>query len=282
MTKAGRQVGLWEAPPEVGEVAPARNRCVICPSRADGPTLAVVDVDPNDWIGAGVAMRIRYEMPVDLFEVSPEGAWTLRDRLPHPTRSMRTALARAWAWTWPKVPDTVRRIAVPLDGETPKIGEALHSLCGRYRYALARTWEPRAAALVVIGLNPSIADAETGDPTATRIEVRARSLGYGGFVIVNLFAYVSTDPAGLRGPAAIEAGGPIGPRNDAVLEHFMRQGHVLAGWGTHGGLLGRDASVRARLRDLGAEVYALAVTKDGHPGHPLYLPYKLPLVRWAP
>lgn len=282
MTATGRQVKLFVPPPEVNEIAPARNRCVICPSRADGPTLAVVDVDPTDWFSAAVAMRIRYEMPVDLFEVSPEGAWTLRDRMPHPTKSARAALARAWGWAWPKVPDTVRRIAVPHNGDGATVGEALHSPCGRYRYALARTWEPKAAPLVVVGLNPSIADAETGDPTATRIEVRARSLGYGGFVIVNLFAYVSTDPAGLHGLAAVEAGGPVGPRNGAVLDHFMRQGHVLAAWGMYGGLFGRDVEVRAQLRDSNAEVYVLAVTKDGDPRHPLYLPYGLPLVRWAP
>lgn len=265
--------------PDAVDLRPTANRCVICPSRADGPVLDVVDVDPDNWTGAAVSMRNRRDLPVDLFEVSPEGAWTLRDRMPHPTKAQRAALARAWDLRWPKIADTVRRIAGPLDGDVQLLGEALHSPCGRYRYAVARWWDTAAAPLVVIGLNPSIADASQSDPTLTRVCVRARMWGYGGVVIGNLFALISTDPAGLR-----EAeGGPVGLRNDTVLEHFARAGYpVLAAWGAHGGLDGRDAIVKRKLREWGAELYVLALTKGGHPGHPLYLPYRLPLQRWAP
>jgi hypothetical protein len=47
-------------------------------------------------------------------------------------------------------------------------------------------------------MNLSVADEDRLDQTLKRCASRARSLGYGGMEIVNVFPLVSTDPRGLR------------------------------------------------------------------------------------
>lgn len=54
---------------------------------------------------------------------------------------------------------------------------------------------------------------------------------------------------------------------------------IVAAWGTRGALLGRDVEVRGMLFDEGLELVALRLTKDGHPEHPLYIPYDVEPVR---
>ena len=46
----------------------------------------------------------------------------------------------------------------------------------------------------------------------------ARSLGYGALEVVNLYAYVATDPAELR-----QAGYPVGRYNDRNIDAAVRQ-----------------------------------------------------------
>ena len=43
--------------------------------------------------------------------------------------------------------------------------DAVMSACGRYRYALRRRWRQGSGELLVVGLNPSRADARVDDPT---------------------------------------------------------------------------------------------------------------------
>lgn len=126
-------------------------------------------------------------------------------------------------------------------------------------------------------LNPSVACEVFNDPTVERCERRARAGGYGGVTVVNIFALRSTDPKALY-----KAADPIGPWNDtAILDVARQAGRVVCAWGTHGALRGRGARVLAMLREAGVEPHALRVSKDGHPCHPLYLPYSLEPVPMA-
>ena len=143
---------------------------------------------------------------------------------------------------------------------------AVYSDCEAYRYALTREWAVGRRLLVVM-LNPSTATEEANDPTVERCERRARGLGYGGFRVVNLFAWRATDPRALRVVAD-----PMGPYNDAALDAgALWADDVLCGWGVHGGLLGRDRVVAAQLRGHNRPLWHLGLTGAGQPKHPLYI-----------
>jgi len=123
-----------------------------------------------------------------------------------------------------------------------------------------------------IGLNPSTADETTDDPTIRRCVGFARAWGYDALCMVNLFAYRATNPADMEKDVE-----PIGTYNDYTLKKLASgAGIVIAAWGAHGTHLGRDAQVRALLPTL----HYLRLTKDGHPGHPLYLPSNLRPIPW--
>lgn len=138
------------------------------------------------------------------------------------------------------------------------------SPCRRWRYALRRVWDRTRAPLVVIGLNPSTADETHNDPTVRRCIDYALGWNTGGLVMLNAFAFRSTDPRGLR-----TVDDPVGPDNDATLDAETRGRLVVCAWGVHAAPFGRDRAVLALLA--GRELHALGVTKDGHPRHPLYL-----------
>ena len=74
---------------------------------------------------------------------------------------------------------------------------AQFSACNRYRYRLWRIWDESRKPLVMVMLNPSMANADQNDPTVERCQRRALKMGFGGLRVVNIFALVSTDPAAL-------------------------------------------------------------------------------------
>lgn len=144
----------------------------------------------------------------------------------------------------------------------------------RYRYDLTRIWDARLQLVMFIGLNPSTADAEHDDPTIRRCMGFARRWGYGGLLMGNLYALVSTDPKALLKPDA----NPISLDNDMfLLTMHGKAALTVAAWGSFGTALGvRSAWVRANLPHLSC----LGVNKDGEPKHPLYLPLDAELFPW--
>lgn len=143
----------------------------------------------------------------------------------------------------------------------------------RYRYKLWRIWNPALRHMVFVLLNPSTADEINNDPTVARCIERASLLGYGGCVVLNIFAWRSTDPHYLY--ALVD---PIGPENDQyILDEASKPetGLVLCGWGQHGKLHQRGEYVLDLIRHAGKNPHCLKMNNDGTPGHPLYLPYSM-------
>ena len=125
-------------------------------------------------------------------------------------------------------------------------------------------------------LNPSTATETQNDPTVERCERRARALGFGSFTVVNIFAWRDTDPRAMRAAAD-----PIGPANDdAILECATVAHQIICAWGAHGAFLGRGAQVAALLRHVEKPLYHLGLSKEGHPKHPLYIPYSTTPILW--
>lgn len=149
-------------------------------------------------------------------------------------------------------------------------GEAYLDPTRTYRYALSRSWG-KGRTMMFIGLNPSTADENALDPTLRRVIGFAKREGCGTVWMGNLFAYRATKPLNM-----MQAPDPVGPRNDQWLRDMARWADVIvAGWGTHGAFLRRDAGVRRLLQ--GWKVHCLKLTTSGQPGHPLYLRADSPL-----
>jgi hypothetical protein len=153
---------------------------------------------------------------------------------------------------------------------------AVISACGRYRYLLTRRAGPgdRAAAFVL--LNPSTADAATDDPTVRRCLGFARRWGCGRVLVLNLFAFRATHPADLR-----RAADPVGPQSRRWFHRVFSGwdgGPVVCGWGVHGTHRDQDRTVRTWLAAHRVRPQGLGTTRDGHPRHPLYVPYSAELV----
>ena len=107
---------------------------------------------------------------------------------------------------------------------------------------------------------------------------RARALGFGAFRVTNIFAWRDTDPRNMRAAAD-----PVGPENDLTIQEGVAWADtVIAAWGTHGAHLDRGAQVAALLRQTRQPLYALGLTKDGHPKHPLYISYTQQPALWSP
>jgi hypothetical protein len=146
---------------------------------------------------------------------------------------------------------------------------AVYSTCARYRYALSRVWDDAGPRVLFIMLNPSKATEMQNDPTVERCERRARVLGFGGFRVMNIFAWRETDPRLLR-----VASEPVGAENDRLLlEALAWADKIIAGWGVHGDHLNRGPEVEALLRGEGVDLHCLGLSKAGHPRHPLYIAY---------
>lgn len=153
---------------------------------------------------------------------------------------------------------------------------ARFSQCRQYRYTLWRRWEPDCPLsnmVAFIGLNPSTADEIKNDPTVKRCINFAIRWGYGGMVMLNLFAYRATDPKVMKAHAE-----PIGPSNDDAIRDIVREiGETIFAWGNHGLYMDRGKHVFDMVcaldcvRHRGVYSSHLGLTSSLQPKHPLYL-----------
>lgn len=153
------------------------------------------------------------------------------------------------------------------------IKDAKISADGQYRYFLSRTWG-QGERVAFIMLNPSTADANINDPTIKKCIKYAQSWGFGGLTVLNLYAYRTSDPKDLK-----TVFDPIGPENDHWISAVgAASSRIVAAWGANA----EQSRINNVLRLLpaGQPIYALDLTKDGHPKHPLYLSGDLKPSRW--
>lgn len=137
--------------------------------------------------------------------------------------------------------------------------------CGAYRWWLSRHWDDERPTCAWVMLNPSTADALFDDPTIRRCVGFSRRWGFGGLVVVNLYAYRVTSPHALR-----LADDPVGPLCDEAIRVHCRGRVAVAAWGALVQLR-RAAEVLALLREEAAGVVCLGLTRGGQPLHPLYV-----------
>lgn len=155
---------------------------------------------------------------------------------------------------------------------------ATFDVSNSYRYSLWRRWGDETATpdrmCAFIGLNPSTADEKIDDPTVRRCIGFAKSWGFSGMVMLNLFAFRATDPDVMKRNSFA-----TGPDNDEALKAVVaRCGMTICCWGFHGIHQNRCGVVRFALRK--HDLYHLGLTKHGHPKHPLYLPANSERILW--
>ena len=148
----------------------------------------------------------------------------------------------------------------------------------RYRYTLGRQWRggdtPKLMAWIM--LNPSKADANIDDRTVKRCMATAGAMGYDGILVANLFAFRATDPEEM-----FRATDPVGPENDAAILEVAESAEMrVAAWGVPKSRYGKH-----RVEDVltllgGYRLHAVALSKDGCPRHPLYLPLPMNPLPW--
>lgn len=166
-----------------------------------------------------------------------------------------------------------RQLLIPGGPASVHLRSAEFSLCRRYRYLLVRKWGDGRDMVMFVGLNPSTADETLDDPTVRRCIRYAKDWGFSGMWMTNLFAFRATEPAEMKAEPE-----PVGPANDSWLRTIAESSNlVVACWGVHGAHLGRADAVRLLLP---RKLHYLTLTKEGHPGHPLYLPAALKPKAW--
>lgn len=170
------------------------------------------------------------------------------------------------------------------------------SPCQNYRYVLARpcggpfldgpllrgtvdTEALRLRTVMWVMLNPSTATATADDATIRKVRTYSAAMGAWRFLVVNLFAWRSTEPAGL-----LKVADPVGPRNDVWIQGALASASmVVAAWGSVEKvrkLTERRAPEVLTLLRRTHPVHALAFNGDGGPSHPLYLDGMLRPVPW--
>jgi hypothetical protein len=182
---------------------------------------------------------------------------------------------------------------------------AVFDLDNWHRFELWRRWERHGRMVTFIGLNPSTATHEDTDATVTRWTRFAQRWGYGGFYAVNLYSYRHPKPDGLRRAAAVrgwedvEQGGlflrpgpaerftahgiPTRPNDLRVFAAVRASALVVGCWGAL-----RWPEMRRRVVEVlelvqsFVPVHAVAVTKDGQPGHVLRKRADLVPALWVP
>lgn len=139
-----------------------------------------------------------------------------------------------------------------------------------YRYEARRIWNESQPLLVVSMLNPSRADDKRDDPTVLTLIHFARAWGYGGLLIVNLFALRTSKPSDL-----LACEDRFGPDNWKFIANAMEyaqrnSGSLLAAWGNGGDLDDRaDWFCCRALAVYKLKLLCLGTTKSWKPKHPL-------------
>jgi len=134
---------------------------------------------------------------------------------------------------------------------------------------LRRIWNDSLPLLVVCMLNPSTADHEVNDPTILALIHFATLWGYGGIIVINLWAFRASSPKVMMADDV-----PLGPDNHfhtqtAFIYAQANGGKLLAAWGNGGFFEDRAEWFCARARMQGVSLICLGTTKGCNPKHPM-------------
>lgn len=133
---------------------------------------------------------------------------------------------------------------------------------GKYRYKLWRIWDNSKPLTMCIGLNPSTANGYKNDQTISYLIKMCSALGYGGFYMMNCWAYISSKPENLKNNEMSDEW-----NNSAITVTASKCKDVIFAWGTFKIIKekGRDKE----LEEMFPNAKCFGKNKDGSPFHPL-------------
>ncbi len=141
-----------------------------------------------------------------------------------------------------------------------------------YRYILGtRGQNP----LICIGINPSTAEPDNLDNTLKSVERIALGNGFDSFIMFNVYAQRATDPDSMERQCNVM----LHQENLKAFRYILSISRKPAVWAAWGAIIEKRDYLADCVRDMvevgleyGATWYcAGAITKKGHPHHPLYL-----------
>ena len=141
-----------------------------------------------------------------------------------------------------------------------------------YRYILGtRGKNP----LICIGINPSTAEPDNLDNTLKSVERIALGNGFDSFIMFNVYAQRATNPDTMERTCNLT----LHKENLEAFRYVLSISERPAVWAAWGAIIEKRKYLPACVRDMlevgeeyGASWYcAGAITKKGHPHHPLYL-----------
>ena len=141
-----------------------------------------------------------------------------------------------------------------------------------YRYILGtRGKNP----LICIGINPSTAEPDNLDNTLKSVERIALGNGFDSFIMFNVYAQRATSPDDMEKECNLT----LHKENLEAFRYVLSISEKPAVWAAWGAIIEKRKYLPACVRDMleagreyGATWYcAGAITKKGHPHHPLYL-----------
>ena len=141
-----------------------------------------------------------------------------------------------------------------------------------YRYILGtRGNNP----LICIGINPSTAEPGNLDNTLKSVERIAHGNGFDSFIMFNVYAQRATDPDAMEKTCNEK----LHRENLEALRYVLSISEKPVVWAAWGAIIEKRGYLADCVRDMvavGREygagwVCAGAITKKGHPHHPLYL-----------
>ena len=141
-----------------------------------------------------------------------------------------------------------------------------------YRYILGtRGKKP----LICIGINPSTAEPDNLDNTLKSVERIAHGNGFDSFIMFNVYAQRATSPDDMEK----ECNATLHRENLEAFRYVLSISERPVVWAAWGAIIEKRKYLPDCVRDMlaageayGAQwVCAGAITKKGHPHHPLYL-----------
>lgn len=137
--------------------------------------------------------------------------------------------------------------------------------------------------LICVGINPSTARPDKLDNTLKSVERIAHANGYDSFIMFNVYAQRATNPKDMDK----NLNKALHRENMAAFEYILKsyKNQTPSVWVSWGNIIEMRPYLKACVEDMltlgkkyGAKWYSCgAISKKGHPHHPLYLKSNSPL-----